>query len=134
MSEENVVLALRAVQAWNLGGAEGILPYLDREIEWHPPRESMEPGTYRGHAGVRDYLGRLAEVFSGAPRAEPVDIIDVDAERVIAVIRLIALGEVLGTEIDVEWAWLIKGRDGKGIEVWTITDRAEALEAAGLSE
>jgi ketosteroid isomerase-like protein len=35
---------------------------------------------------------------------------------------------------DVEWAWLIKVRDGKGIEVWTFTDRAQALEAAGLSE
>ena len=52
----------------------------------------------------------------------------------IAVIRLIALGEVLGTEIEVEWAWLIKGRHGKAIEVWTFTDRAQALEAAELSE
>ena len=134
MSEENVVLATRAVLAWNEGGVEAILPYLDPEIEWHPPRESMEPGTYRGHAGVRDYLGRLAEVFSGTPRAEPVDVIDVDAERVIAVIRLIAQGEVLGTEIEVEWAWLIKGRDGKGIEIWTFTDRTQAFEAGGLSE
>ncbi|HEY6636687.1 MAG TPA: nuclear transport factor 2 family protein [Solirubrobacterales bacterium] len=134
MSEENVELALRAVHAWNDGGAEAILPYLDPEIEWHPPRESMEPGTYHGHAGVGDYLGRQAEVFSGAPRAQPVDVIDVDVERVIAVNRLIARGEVLGTEIDVEWAWLIKVRDGKGIEVWTFTDRAQALEAAGLSE
>jgi ketosteroid isomerase-like protein len=134
MSQENVELALRAVHAWNEGGAEAILPYLDSEIEWHPPRESMEPGNYRGHAGVRDYLGRLAEVFSGVPRAEPVDVIDVDAERVIAVIRLIARGEVFGTEIDAEWAWLIKVRDGKGIEVWTFTDRAQALEAAGLRE
>ena len=134
MSEENVVLATRAVLAWNEGGVEAILPYLDPEIEWHPPRESMEPRTYRGHAGVRDYLGRLAEVFSGTPRAEPVDVIDVDAERVIAVIRLIAQGEVLGTEIEVEWAWLIKGRDGKGIEIWTFTDRTQAFEAADLSE
>ena len=131
MSQENVELAWQAVQAWNEGGAEAILPYLDPEVEWHPPRESMEPGT-RGHAGVRDYLGRLAEVFSGAQRAEPVDVIDVDAERVITVIRLIAQSEKFGTEIDAEWAWLIKGRDGKGIEVWTFTDRSQALEAAGL--
>ena len=71
MSEENVVLATRAVLAWNEGGVEAILPYLDPEIEWHPPRESMEPGTYRGHAGVRDYLGRLAEVFFEADGGKP---------------------------------------------------------------
>jgi hypothetical protein len=89
MSEENVELALRAVHAWNDDGAAAILPYLDPEIEWHQPRESMEPRNYRGQAEVGDYLGRLAEIFSGAPRAEPVDVIDVEAERLIAVIRRI---------------------------------------------
>jgi uncharacterized protein len=72
MSEENVELALRAVHGWNDGGAAAILPYLDPEIEWRPPREPMEPGNYRGHAEVGDYLSRLAEIFSGAPRAEHV--------------------------------------------------------------
>ena len=66
-------------------------------------------------------------------RAEPVDVIDVDAERVIAVIRVTGRSEKFGTEIDAEWAWLIKARDGKGIEVWIFTDRGQALEAAGLS-
>jgi ketosteroid isomerase-like protein len=133
MSQENVELAWRASHAWNEGGVEAILPYLDPEVEWHPPRESMEPGNYRGHAGVRDYLGRLGEVFTQV-RMEPIDVIDVDAERVISVIRLMARSEKFGTEIDAEWAWLIKARDGKGIEVWTFTDRAQALDAAGLRE
>lgn len=46
----------------------------------HPPRESLEPGAYRGHAGVRDYLDRLGKVF-GDTRVEPVDVIEVDADR-----------------------------------------------------
>jgi ketosteroid isomerase-like protein len=133
MSEENVELAWRASHAWNEGGVEALLTYLDPEVEWHPPRESMEPGNYRGHDGVRDYLGRLGEIFSQA-RVEPVDVIEVDAERVISVIRVIGRSEKFGTEIHAEWAWLIKVRDGKGIEIWTFTDRAQALEAAGLRE
>ena len=126
-------IATRAVHAWNEGGAEAILPYLDPEIEWRPPQESMEPGEYRGHAGVLDYLGRLGEVFSER-RAELVDVVDVDADRVIAVIRVIGRSERFGTEIDGDWAWLIKIRDGKGIEVTMFTDRAQALEAAGLTQ
>ena len=51
MSEENVELALRAVHAWKEGGAQAILPYLDPEIDWHPPRESMEPETFVGKLG-----------------------------------------------------------------------------------
>ena len=133
MSEENVELAWRASRAWNEGGIEALLSYLDPQVMWHAPQESMEPGNYRGHAGVRDYLGRLAEVFSEEQRAEPVDVIDVDAERVIAVIRVMGRSEKFGTEIDAEWAWLIRVRDGKGIEVWIFTDRAQALKAAGLA-
>ena len=54
MSEENVELAWRASHAWNEGGIEAFLSCLDPEVEWHPPAESMEPGNYHGHAGVRD--------------------------------------------------------------------------------
>ena len=133
MSQENVEIVRRASNAWNEGGIEAVLPYLDPEVEWHPPRESMEPGNYHGHAGVRDYMGRLGEVFEQR-RVEPVDVIAVDAERVISVNRLVARSEKFGTEIDAEWAWLVKMRDGKGIEVWLFTDRAQAIEAAGLSE
>ena len=133
MSQENVELAWQATRAWNQGGLEAFLSYLDPEVIWHAPQESMEPGNYRGHAGVRDYFGRLTEVFD-EQRAEPVDVIDVDAERVIAVVRVIARSEKFGTEIDAEWSWLIRTRGGKSIEVWTFTDRGQALEAAGLGE
>ena len=133
MSQENVEIVRQAVNAWNQGRIDGLLPYLDPEVEWHPPRESMEPGNYHGHAGVRDYVGRLGEVFDQRG-AEIVEVIDVDAERVISVVHLKAQSEKFGTEIDAEWAWLIKARDGKAFEVWMFTDRAQALEAAGLPE
>jgi ketosteroid isomerase-like protein len=83
---------------------------------------------------VGDVEGERRGCIAGLPCLEPVDVIDVDAERVIAVIRVTGRSEKFGTEIDAEWAWLIKMRDGKGIEAWTFTDRAQALEAAGLSQ
>lgn len=43
---------------------------------------------------------------------------------------MIARGEKFGTEIDAEWAWLIKFRDGRVVEVWMFTDRGQALDAA----
>ena len=132
MSEENVDLARRASYAWNEGGVEAILPYLDPEVDWHPPPESVELGSYHGHAGVREYLGRVGEAFDRI-RVESVDVMDVDAERVISAIRLIAHDERFGTDIEGEWAWLVKARNGKCVEVWTFTDPAEALEAVGLS-
>jgi ketosteroid isomerase-like protein len=133
MSHENAELAWQAAWAWNDGGADALIGYLDADVEWHPPSESMESGIYRGHDGVRDYLGRLAEVF-GETRTEPLEVIDVDGDRVIAVVRSIARSEHVNTEIAADWAWLITvGSNRKATRVDAFTDKLKALEAAGLA-
>ena len=134
MSQENVDLAWRAAQAWNDGGVDALVEYLDADVEWLPPRESMEPGIYRGHDGVRDYLGRLAEIF-GDWHVEPLEVIDVDDERVIAAVRSIARSGHSEVEINADWAWLFTvGANKKAIRVETFTDKAQALKAVGLEE
>jgi ketosteroid isomerase-like protein len=131
MSQENVDLAWQAPRAWNDGGVDALLEHLDDDVEWLPPQESMEPGIYRGHDGVRDYLGRLTEVF-GDTRAQPLEVIDVDEARVLAVVRMIAHSEHSEVEINADWAWLITiGANGKCIRVETFTDKAQALTSLG---
>ena len=132
MSEENVELARRAILGWNERGVESFVEVLDPQVEWHPPRESMEPGVYRGHEGVRDYLGRLAAVFE-EQRVESVDVTSVDEEVVLAVVRIAGTSAKFG-RVDTEWAWLITIRDGKAVHVATFVDRHEARRVAGLSE
>jgi ketosteroid isomerase-like protein len=76
--------------------------------------------------------GRLGEVFEER-RVEPLEVIDVDDERVISVVRVMGRSEKFGTEITADWAWLITlGRNRKGVRVETFTDKPQALEAAGL--
>jgi Ketosteroid isomerase-related protein len=134
MSQENVKLAWQVPQAWNDGGVDAVLRYLDADVEWRPPRESMEPGTYLGHDGVRDYLGRLAEIF-GEAHAEALTVVDVGDDRVVLVVRVTARSEHSPVEVNADWAWLITfGANRKGIRVDTFTDKAQALEAAGLAE
>ena len=134
MSQQNVEIALQAVLAWNDGGVDALVGYLDARVEWHPPGESMEPGTYHGHDGVRDYLGRTAEVFE-EQRAEPFEVIDIDDQRVIAVVRLIGRSEHIAMEMTADWAWLITfGRRKKATRVDIFTDKQQALKAAGPEE
>ncbi len=92
----------------------------------------MEPGLYRGHDGVRDYFGRLREIFEEA-RVELVDVTSVDDDVVLAVIRIVGRSSKFGA-IDAEWAWLITVRKGKGTHVATFLDKREALLVAGLRE
>jgi ketosteroid isomerase-like protein len=134
VSQENVDFVRQASRAWNDGGLDALLEYLDAEVEWLPPQESMESGIYRGHDGVRDYLGRPGEIFQDA-RLEPLEVIDVDDRRVIAVVRLTARSGHSEAEIIADWAWLVTvGANRKGRRVQTFTSKAQALKAVGLAE
>ena len=134
MSQENVELGWQASWAWDDGGVDALVRYLDADVEWLPPRESMETGTYRGHDGVRDYLGRTAEIF-GEQHAEPREVIDVDDDHVIAVVRLIAQSEHSAMELNADWAWLITfGANKKAIRIEIFTDKTQALAAVGWAE
>jgi len=67
-------------------------------------------------------------------RAEPVEVIDAGEDKVIAVVRISGRAKLSGVETEMTYAELSTFRDGKvawGRQYWT---RAEALEAAGLSE
>jgi ketosteroid isomerase-like protein len=67
-------------------------------------------------------------------RAEPVEVIEAGEDKVIAVVRISGRAKLSGVETDLTYAELWTLRDGKvawGRQYWT---RAEALEAAGLSE
>jgi ketosteroid isomerase-like protein len=132
MSEENVELARRAILGWNERGVDALVEVLDPEIEWHPPRESMEPGIYRGHDGVRNYLGRLRSVFE-EQHVESVDVTSVDDEVVLAIVRIAGTSAKFG-KIDAQWAWLITIRDGRAIHVATFVDQQAAERVAGLRE
>jgi ketosteroid isomerase-like protein len=131
MSQENVGLARRSILAWNERGVEALIENLDPEVEFHAPKESMNPGIYRGSDGVRDYFGRLAEIVEES-RVESVEVIDVDQDQVIAVTHMFGKTANFDQEIEVNWAWLITWKDGKATHIRTFTDRAQALDAAGL--
>jgi ketosteroid isomerase-like protein len=133
MSEENVDLARRSILGWNERGVEALVENLAPEVEFHPPKESMNPGVYRGPNGVRTYFDRLSDVMEDQ-RVESVDVIEVDDTRVIAVVKGFATTSHFAGEVEMNWAWMITVRDGLATHVETFTDRAQARQAAGLSE
>ena len=64
MSEENVESARRAYAAFNQGGVDAILEYLDPEIEWRMwERFSRDARVFNGHSGVREVLSVFEENF-----------------------------------------------------------------------
>ena len=52
MSLENVELVRQAYDAYNRDGVDGILEYLDTEVEWRRPVDGPGADDFFGHGGV----------------------------------------------------------------------------------
>jgi ketosteroid isomerase-like protein len=135
MSQENVELVKRAVDAINRGDAEALVAELDPEVEWHGAILMAMGGTqtvYRGHEGVREWLRDLYETLSDF-QAEYPEIRDL-GDRAVAIGRVRARGAASEAEIESPHGTVTDFKDGKAIRVRTYLDPNEALKAAGLSE
>ena len=103
MSEENVGIVRRFIGAFNRGGVEAALPFLDPEIEWNTTGIFVEPGTYRGHEGVVRYLGDVAAEFEDV-HTEPEQLIDA-GEQVVVPVRISGRGRQSGAAVDLTRRW-----------------------------
>jgi ketosteroid isomerase-like protein len=132
VSAETVDIARRAYEAFNGGGVEAILDFLDPEIEWRMfERFARDPRVYQGHAGVREVLGLFEENFD-AFGAAPHEFIDAD-DRIVVPVRLYGSAKGTGEETSFELVHVWTARDGRASKLDVYSTREEALRAVGLS-
>jgi ketosteroid isomerase-like protein len=113
MSEENVEIVRSSILGWNDRGVDALVENVAPDVEFHAPKESMEPGIYRGPDGVRTYWERTGEAFNER-RVDSVDMIDVDDTRVIAVVKAFVSTPHFAGEVEMNWAWLYTHRERIG--------------------
>jgi ketosteroid isomerase-like protein len=133
MSRENVAGVHEAIDAFNRRDLDGYLALMDPACEFTPYEVMVQGGTpYTGHEGVRRWW---AESFAVLPdlNAE-IDEVKAGGDFTFVSGRLRGSGAGSGAPIEREMWLAIEWRDGR--EVWwaSFESRAEALEAAGLSE
>jgi ketosteroid isomerase-like protein len=131
MSQENVEIVRRAFAAYEREGLQGLLACLHPEIEWTTTGMFLDADTYRGHDDVRRYLG-LFDEFEDL-RNEPIELIDA-GEQVVVCSRVSGRGTRSGAAVDLMLYSVGSIRDGKIGRLHNYRTKAEALEAAGLSE
>jgi ketosteroid isomerase-like protein len=132
MSEENVEVYKRAVDATNRRDLDALLDEFDPDVEWHSALVGLGTQVYRGKEGVRELFRDLDENFTGMVVEFP-EVRDL-GDRVLALGRLRARGHESGVQAEVSFNQLVDFRNGKVIRLRSFLDRQEALEAAGLSE
>ena len=132
MSEENVEIALAAVDAWNRGDREAWMALWDEEAEFYPLRAQLEGESYRGHEGLERFLGEMAEDWEEV-RFEIDETRDA-GEQVVGIGRFRARGRASGVDLNVPLGVFMRVRRGKIVYTRFFSEPADALEAAGLSE
>jgi ketosteroid isomerase-like protein len=133
MSEENVEMVRRAFEAYAQGD-------LDRAVADFAPdcvytASGAIPGRsgdFRGPEGYREFFGWLRSEFDDAD-AEIDELIDV-GDQVVVGSTLRGRGRQSGAEAHVTFWQIWTVEDGRFVRGQGFMNRAEALEAAGLSE
>ena len=124
----------RGYAAFNRSDVEGAVDALaGPDCEFRPA--GLLPGVkevYRGPEGFRRFLNLFWETFDN-PRLEVHDLVDA-GDQVLATVTNHGRGKLSGVDVArTTWnVWTI--RDGKVTRGQAFESRAEALEAAGLSE
>jgi ketosteroid isomerase-like protein len=132
MSEENLKLAQRGYDAFNRGDIDGVLELCAPHVEWNDI-DVLDTPAVKGKDAVRAYFVTILEPWE-VVRREPEEMIDLGDDRVLALIHLTGRGKGSGIEVDNRGADLVTYKKGKLVRWVAYQDRAQALEAAGLSE
>jgi ketosteroid isomerase-like protein len=134
MSEENFEIVRAAAAAANRGDLDAWLEYWTDDLDFRAAEGAPDDhGPINGKEALRAFAQDWLDTFDDM-KGEPVELIDAGDDKVIAVIRIRGRAKLSGVEIDMTYAELDTLRDGKIARGHQYLTRAEALEAAGLSE
>ena len=130
MSQENVDLFRKGMDAFLLGDIEPLLETSHPEIEWYPFSAQVEGDVaYQGHEGVRQWWANLRATFEEFQAS--IDEVRDQGEVVLALGNLRARFRS-GITLDTEVGWVFRFRNGLAVWGRAYQSHAEALEAAGL--
>jgi ketosteroid isomerase-like protein len=131
MSEENVEIVRRVLDAYVRGDYETGLAAFDPDVEFDV---SIRPEghVYRGHQGVVEALRTWTGTWE-AYRLEVEEIVDA-GDQVVVIDRQSGRGRGSGIPLAQQTFSVFTLRDGKVVRVVWFQNREEAFKAAGLRE
>jgi ketosteroid isomerase-like protein len=141
MSRENVEL-VRRLYGIGAGGPFSVAPdqidrafrdYLVEQFEVRLPSDYPEgEPVFHGREGLDELAAMLADTWD-TWRFEPERFLDA-GDLVVVFARILAEGGASHVPIEIETTHVWTVRSGRAASVHAYRDRAEALEAAGISE
>ena len=134
MSQENVEIARRGLQAFNAHDREAFVDFWDADCEFFTVTGSRVDGTpYRGHERIRQYMAEIEHAWTGL-RFDTDAVREGRDDAVVAVGHLRGTGRESGATVEQRMGIVWRFEGGKLRHCRAYPDPAEALEAVGLRE
>ena len=132
MSQENVEVARRLHRAFNERDRDALAEVFDPDVEWIPILAKLEGASFRGPEEVNRWLDELDRDWAEFV-TDPEEFRDL-GDVVLILGTWHARARHSGLVLDAPGAWVARVRNGRIVRQETFTERAQALEAVGLSE
>jgi ketosteroid isomerase-like protein len=131
MSEENVEVVRRNLESFE-DDAGAWLETLDPDVKLYPLEEGHSPVV--GHEAALRARESWLETWDPESYEWEIEELNESGDDVVSGVRVTSRGKRSSVQLDSRaWAhWML--RDGKIVYVYEYATRAQALEAAGLSE
>jgi ketosteroid isomerase-like protein len=133
MSDETVERVRRGYEVFNRVGIEGMVEeFWANDIVMDSTTADLPgAGVYNGLDELREFFSNLFSVWEYWEQ-EPTQILQA-GDRILVFATVRARGAVSGAAAEMDWAQLLTLRNEKVVRIQNYTDRAKALEDAGLS-
>ena len=134
MSQENVEVVRRMLQAFADGGLDAMAEFWDPDIDWRAAEGAIDDvGEMHGPVVVRRYIQDWIDTFDDFSVVVE-ELRDVGDDRVLSIQRLKGQAKLSGAETDLRYALVSTVRDGKVVRAREYLNAEDALEAVGLRE
>jgi ketosteroid isomerase-like protein len=88
VSERNVELHRRAIEAFNARDTDALIELFDPQIEYHSAMTTPGGADYRGHDGMRRYFDDLEDAWGDEFRVEPEAYFDLGEHTLLLYVAL----------------------------------------------
>jgi ketosteroid isomerase-like protein len=132
MSQENVHLHRRSVEAFNTRDVEAFIAFCDPQIELHSTVTVPGGAVYHGHDGVRKWHRDLEDGWGDELRVDAEAYFDL-GEHTITFHVLRGRGRHSDAEVAMPAAHLCRWCDGRIVYFKGYSQKEEALRDLGLS-
>jgi len=137
MSRENAEVVRRVIEALPRAQGSGdwrpVFSDLEPDVQIEDLDLSLDTGLFRGHDGVRRWIGVWMESWTSWT-LEEIEVRPVGEDQAIGLFLVGARGKGSGIELSRRDAMVCTLRSGKIAEITYYNDPQQALDAVGLSK